>query len=176
MAGYGQIHTLSLPSGNKVKVRRGSILTLVQAGVLPGNLIGAVWEIFGKGNPPSPAELAQDPEKIRTMAAMMEASLRAVLVQPEVTDGDSETGTDAEGFTTGKVNPRDVPDNDKVLLFGFIQGVVKGDADEQAEEAALRKFPAEPGREAAGSGGEAVRATPEPAAPAPVEEPASARS
>ena len=167
MAGYGKVSALSMPSGNKVKVRRGSTLTLVQAGLLPGNLIGAVWEVFGKGDPPSPAEVAKDPEKVKTMASMMEASLAAVLVQPEITDGASDTDVDAEGFTTGKVNPRDIPDNDKVLLFGFLQGVVKGNVEEQAEEAALTKFPAEPDRPAGGSGGEAVRPPAESAVAAP---------
>lgn len=167
-AGFGKVFSLALPSGNKVRVRRGSILTLVKGGQLPSNLIGAVWQHFGQAAPTSAQEIASDPERITSVVAVMEASVRAVLVNPKVTDEPTETSEDAEGYTVGHVNPGDIPDNDKVVLFGFTQGLIRGLEEEPLrapEGSPLAQFPAEPGSQAGGSGSEAVRPAPELADP-----------
>ena len=164
---YGKTYALSLPSGNKVRVHRGSILTRARTGQLTSGLVAAVWKTFGEGAGSQPPE-KQTPEQIVTMLEIMDACIKVCLVSPSVAadpEAVSEVSVDAEGFTTGTVNIRDSPDADKALIFGFFQQAVDSDDEtEVTKQADLARFRGEPGGEGAGTGGDAVR---DPAEPAP---------
>lgn len=165
---YGKVYPLSLPSGNKVKVRRPSLITRVRTGQLPSALLATVWQTFGRALATSAEELAKDPERIISMLDMMDAAVCAASVSPKITpDGPTAVEVDAEGFTTGTVNVADIPDGDKAVIFGFFQQVLEGDED-RAKEADLARFRDGAAGAAGGSGGEAVRPEAEqPAAAAP---------
>lgn len=158
---YGKIYDLSLPSGNKVKVRRPSLLTLIRTGQLPSTLVAAVWKVFGQAE--GPASMMQSGDDVQMMIGMMDATIKSILVSPSVTDEPSDVAVDEQGYTTGHVNINDIPDMDKTTMFGFATAMVSGDREEKAKEADLAKFRArEPGNPP-GSDGETVQSQAEPA-------------
>jgi hypothetical protein len=161
MAGYGNVEMLPLPSGNKVRVKRISLLTQVRLKQIPPNLISAVWSVFGRdGDGPAPPINMN--ERAETMIGLMDAAIKAVVVDLKIVDeGLSETTLDAEGFTIGQVNIRDIPDTDKALIFGFCQGSVNASPITMEVERDLKSFPPEPARETPGSGGDSLRDTTE---------------
>jgi hypothetical protein len=157
MAGYGKVQSLPLPSGNKVRVKRISLLTQVRLKQIPPNLISAVWSVFGRDSE-GPAPPINMNDRAETMIGLMDAAVKAVLVDLKISEDDpSETTVDADGFTIGTVNIKDMPDTDKALIFGFCQGTLNADEISMEVERDLKSFPPEPARETPGSGGEPVR-------------------
>jgi hypothetical protein len=157
--GYGTQHFLPLPSGNKVRVRRVSLLTQVRLKQIPPELIGVVWSVFGRDDAPNPVAGLGDEQRINTMIALMDAAIKPALVDIKIVDGEiqSETTVDDEGFTCGTVNIADLPDTDKALIFGFVMGNVNADPIVKEVERDLAAFPGESARPAAGSRGKKVR-------------------
>lgn len=155
--GYGKTLSLPLPSGNKVRVRRVSLLSLVKLGQIPPQLISAVWAVFGRDDATGIAK--DDNERVQTMVALMDQAVRAVLIDIKVVEGDipSDTSEDKDGFMIGTVNVGDIPDSDKALIFGFAQGSINADPIQQEVAEALAKFPGESARETPGPGSETVR-------------------
>lgn len=172
--GYGKILTLPLPSGNKVRVRRTSLLTLVRLNQIPPQLISAVWTVFGKDDG-TPVVAKDELDRVQTMVALMDQAIKAVLVDVKIVDGDvlSDTDEDADGFMIGTANLRDIPDADKALIFGFAQGVVNADPIKTEVRKDLEKFPAGAAGETPGPGSETVRPAAEQSDSAPAEQPAS---
>lgn len=155
--GYGKVLSLTLPSGNKVRVKRVSLLTMVKLNQIPSELISAVWAVFGREDP---AALPQDQtERVNTMVELMDQAVKSVLVDIKIVTGDdlTETDEDKDGFMIGTVNVRDIPDSDKTMMFGFAQGVMNADAIQVEAAKQLGKFPDLATGEVAGSGSEAVR-------------------
>lgn len=149
---YGKVQVLSLPSANKVRVRRVSLLSMVRSNQLPPTLISAVWAVFGTGD----GAKVDEAERVKTMVALMDASVKAVLVDLKVTeDGVSDTHIDEQGCTVGTVNLDDMPDSDKNLLFAYAQGTADGKDEEVLKD--LTSFRRESAGEASGSGSAAVR-------------------
>ena len=155
--GYGKILSLPLPSGNKVRVRRVSLLSLVKLGQIPPQLISAVWAVFGRDDATGISK--DDNERVQTMVALMDQAVRAVLIDINVVDGTelSDTSEDKDGFMIGTVNVGDIPDSDKALIFGFAQGSINADPIQVEAAKQLEKFPVESARETPGPSGEAVR-------------------
>jgi hypothetical protein len=155
--GYGKILSLPLPSGNKVRVRRVSLLSLVKLGQIPPQLISAVWAVFGRDDASGIAK--DDNERVQTMVALMDQAVRAVLIDIKIVEGTelSDTSEDKDGFMIGTVNVGDIPDSDKALIFGFAQGSINADPIQQEVAEALAKFPGESARETPGPVGETLR-------------------
>lgn len=156
--GYGKVLSLTLPSGNKVRVKRVSLLTMVKLNQIPPELISAVWAVFGREDPAAlPADQA---ERVNTMVELMDQAVKSVLVDIKIVTGDevTETTEDAEGFMIGTVNVRDIPDSDKTMMFGFAQGVMNADPLQVEAAKQLEKFPDKSAGEAPGPSGEEVRA------------------
>lgn len=167
---YGRQHTLTLPSGAKVRARRPSTFTLVTAGLFPAELSAAVWKMAGEGfllTKASANGAGPDPEEFRRYAEVIEGFIPHVLVEPKIgLVTDVMVGPD--GYLTGTVESADLPDADKQHLFFFGQGVFRGD-EEMADLIAARPREVtpkdvepfrddEPARPDPGPGGEAVRA------------------
>lgn len=151
---YGKVYTLPLPSGNKVRVRRVSLLSMIRTKQLPSALIAAVWNVFGTAAAGGQAEIKEE-DRVGTMVELMDACVKIVLVDLKVTDdGESVTKLDDEGYTIGVVNLSDIPDGDKNVLFGFAQSTIDG----KEVDKDLEKFRPEPASPAPGLSGEAVRA------------------
>jgi hypothetical protein len=165
---YGRIHTLTLPSGTKVRARRPSTFTLVTAGLFPAELSAAVWKMSGEAFALTRSGADDvDPERFRRYAEVIEGFIPHVLVEPKIgVITDAVVGPD--GYLTGTVESADLPDTDKQHLFFFGQGVFRGD-EEMADLVAARPQEVtakdvepfrsdQPARPDAGSGGETVRA------------------
>lgn len=148
---YGKVYTLALPSGNKVRVRRVSLLAMIRTKQLPSQLISAVWNVFGTQG--GQVDLKEE-DRVSTMVELMDACVKVVLVDLKVTDdGVSDVRIDDEGFTIGVVNLADIPDADKNVLFGFAQSVIDG----QEVDKDLQKFRDQSASSLTGSDGKAVR-------------------
>lgn len=157
--GYGKVEVLPLPSGNKVRVKRVSLLSQVRLRNIPPELIGVIWSTFGTSEGVNPIAGMADEQRINMMINLMDSAIKPALVDLTIVEGDIETETteDAEGFTCGTLNIKDLPDTDKAIIFGFVMGNVKADPLEKEVERDLAAFPGQSARATAGSGGEAVR-------------------
>ncbi len=163
---YGRALTLSLPSGIKVRARRPSVLSLINAGGFPADLNVEVWKLIKK-DLLDPDKVAGDPEGIKQWARLIDAYVPHVLIDPRVVDGDAPTDLEeADGFVTGRLNIKDFGDMDKQVAFLFGNGAAP--ADEELTERgitgpaalaeALRRFRDGSARDEAGRGVEEVRA------------------
>lgn len=171
---FGRPHVLTLPiSGYKIRVRRPSLFTLVNAGAFPDDLAASVWTMSKRGfqlssNGPE-AEGETDPHKFGEFARVIEVYIPHVLVDPKAS-ATSDVRLDAEGCLTGLLDVAELDDVDKQRLFFFGQGIMLSD-DEMVEKAArisaaaaevtsadVRPFRDGAARGDGGPGGEALRA------------------
>jgi len=160
---YGA-QTLTLPSGNKVRVRRPSVLSLIAAGGFPNELTNEAWKLARK-EMIDPEKLQSDPQGIQLWAALIGAFVPHVCLDLKVVQA-AVGGTKVDvvdGLMTGVIEGNDLSDMDKQVIFLFGTDVLPSD-EEQAE--ARREVSAESLKEFrdggqgadAGHGGEEVRA------------------
>src|SRR5215471_8392881 len=131
MAGWpvksAQKHTLTLPSGVKVEVKRPSLITMLANGGLPTALSVAVWKVAGNQYKPD-TESADDirmiADQVVHFAAYTLTSIKVVL--PHVANGSNGVSDDRpetditvgdDGIARGVVRVEDIPDADKMSLF-----------------------------------------------------------
>ena len=127
MSSFGQVHTLTLPSGAKVRVRRPSVLALVAAGGFPAELTIEVWKLLNKKV--EPEEAIADPEALKRWALLIEKFVPHVLVDPKIAE-ETEVTTDSDGGVHGTVRSEDISDFDKQYLFLYGNGVYRANEEE----------------------------------------------
>lgn len=158
---YGRLHTLTLPSGAKVRARRPSTMTLVTSGIFPSELATAVWAMQRDGF--AKLNTTTDPGEYKRFAEVVDGFIPHVLVEPKIGEA-TELTLNADGCLTGFVELSQMPDEDKTHLFFFGQGLFRGD-EEMGEEKArmevlandLQPFRDGTARPDPGPGGEALQ-------------------
>ena len=123
---WGRPRPLRLPDGQRVVVRRLSLLTLLAQGALPDHLTTmAIQMNRGAG---APLVNRDDPETYRVYAAVMDFVVSRALVEPRVwydTSGKPEKypAPTAEELESGEVVPvSEIPDASKTLIFHYCMG------------------------------------------------------
>lgn len=161
MEPFGSARVVTLPqSGQKVRARRPSLVTLIATGGFPAELASVVWNMYEKGEDPS--QNAKDAEGILRMANLIEQYVPHVLVTPQVGPV-TQTDVDGEGVLIGTVSMIDLPDMDKRFLFFYGQGLLDGTTQPPASPEivsakALESFPENGERADARPAREPVRA------------------
>jgi hypothetical protein len=159
---YG-VQSLTLPSGNKVRVRRPSVLSLIAAGGFPTDLTSEAWKLARK-DMIDPDKMAADPEGVKSWAKLIDAFIPHVLADLQITGSGETKIEEADGYMTGVMMSYDMNDMDKQVVFLFGTGVLPSDeemkakAREEISAEALKEFRDERESVDAGHGGEAVRA------------------
>ncbi len=129
---FGLLHTLTLPSGAKVKAKRPSILTLIKDGGFPSELTIAVWRMMKREMDLD--ALGKDPDAFKQWAALIDAVTASVLVSPAVGEKTDLTADEA-GVLCGTVLIGDIPDLDKQFIFLFGNAVYRSDEEQLTEKA-----------------------------------------
>lgn len=160
---YGGVHTLTLGSGYKVKVRRPSIYHLIAAGSFPAELAGAVYDLAEKGSIGDRKSLMGDPEAFQRFAEAIDKLIPFVLVDPKIGQVDNLTEDDDKSLH-GTWEIDTVKDLDRQTIFFFGQGWVQSDEEKAGEKPrevtadTVNGFRPGAARGDAGPGGEAVPA------------------
>jgi len=172
---FGQVTIVTLPSGDKVRCKKPSLVTMLTVGLFPNDLTVHAIRLYNKDLPAVPT--IEDPEQVKAMMRLIDAFIPRVLVDPAVGAATAVT-LDPDGIQTGTTTLEDIPDADKQWLFLWGQSLLPDDATKlpaPAEEtppasAAVAPFRAGDERPDAGSLG----ATVPPAAVEPAGDPAGA--
>lgn len=159
---YAKAHTLTLPSGVKFRVRRPSILTLINSGGFPSEMTIEIWKVVSAEGL-DPKKLLEDAKGLTNWAKLIDMFIPHVSIMPKITTDGAETNIaeDANGIAVGNVDLATLPDADKQLLFLF--GTYAAASDEEMAEGAtapvpaLTRFPEGAAREDDRSGSAEVR-------------------
>ncbi len=134
---FGRVHTLTLPTGVKVRARRPSITSLVRSGGFPVDLASYAFRLFSE--PGGTAAIrGEDPAGLQRFADMIEQYLPYVLVSPKVATGEnpaSQVETGPDGWEVGTVALGDIQDDDKMKLVMFGVGAAYSDEEARVEQA-----------------------------------------
>lgn len=159
---YGGVHTLSLPSGKKIKVRRPSLLYLVTSGGFPAELTMKVWQTL-QGPAEELPDLLNDPKALTSWATIINSYIPNVMVDPKIGEPTNLEEED-DGTLSGTLSLADMRDADRQFVFLYGTGVYKGDeemitaqVEKEIKVADLVNFRDESVRPDAGRGGEEVR-------------------
>src|SRR5262245_18843583 len=169
-----QKHTLTLPTGVRVEVKRPSLITMLANGGLPTSLAVSVWKMASnsyKPNTESGDDIRMIADQVVYFVAHTLTSIKVHVPSSANGKGDERPETDVivgdDGIARGVARIEDIPDSDKMAIFIYSRGIEMSDeekADAPKTEAVspetLSQFPAgsEQSGGDAGSGGEPVRA------------------
>jgi hypothetical protein len=176
---YGQLTVVTLPSGNKVRAKKPSLVTLIVGGVFPNDMMRHAIRLYNKDIPEQPTRV-EDPEQARAALQLMDIMLPKVLIHPSIGNV-TAVEEDEEGVQKGTVMLEDVPDGDKQWLFLWGQGLLPDDASKPLPgevktpaAAEVAPFRGESERSDAGSGSAEVQPAAVEPDRAPTGEPVSA--
>lgn len=134
--------TLTLPSGNTIKVRKPSTLGLLRKGIIPMNLFNVALGAQGGVN-----MAKMKPEEIKGFCEFLAVYLCNAAIEPRIVTGEPKDG---------EVSLDDLSDDDQFWLFNKLeQEEVRPGGDP-----ALGSFPKKPDGPVAGSNGKEVQSAP----------------
>lgn len=133
-----QQHTLKLPSGVTVEVKRPSLISMLSHGGLPTTLAVAVWKVAGNQYKPN-TENADDIKMMAEQVAVFTArTLRSIKVHLLPEDGqpdarpETDVMVDEHGIARGVARIEDIPDADQMAVFLYARGIEPGEEEKEA--------------------------------------------
>jgi len=131
---FGQAVVVTLPSTDKVRAKKPSMVTMFTSGLFPNDVTTYAIRLYNKQvSEQSPSQLSEtDPEAAKTMLKLIDIFVPKILIEPRVVEGEGavtavEVGED--GVQKGTVKLEDIPDPDKQYLFLWGQGLLPDDAN-----------------------------------------------
>jgi len=129
--------TLTLPSGNVMRVKNPGIMELANKGLIPNALMNVILEAIRKGQQPKPEDILTDKIEISDMFEMMDSAILDMAVDPPVwalpvwTQQDFEEGKCPQDEVGNVANSKklddalyinDISEEDKMFIWNWATG------------------------------------------------------